>query len=130
MPSYYLGCMRKLLQKFYCQWVSVSVDTSIQFHTSHLLFGLGGRLVLSSVNTPLMVYLYSPTPRPIQKQIKMDCIELYGVHIAERQIPTQIPIGFCVNLSVAALYLVSVPLYKSESESENNFVFDLCRSLM
>ena len=26
--------------KFYCQWVSVSVDTSIQFHTSHFLLGL------------------------------------------------------------------------------------------
>ena len=27
--------------KFYCQWVSVSVDTSKQLYTSHLLLGLG-----------------------------------------------------------------------------------------
>ena len=27
--------------KFYCQLVSVIVNTSVQFHTSHLLLGLG-----------------------------------------------------------------------------------------
>ena len=27
--------------KFYCEWVSVSVDTSKQLHTSHLFLGLG-----------------------------------------------------------------------------------------
>ena len=27
--------------KFYCQWVSVSVDISKQFYTSHVLLGLG-----------------------------------------------------------------------------------------
>ena len=27
--------------KFYCRWVSVRVNSSIQFHTGHLLLGLG-----------------------------------------------------------------------------------------
>ena len=28
------------ISKFYCQWVSISVNNSERFHTSHLLFGL------------------------------------------------------------------------------------------
>ena len=27
--------------KFYCQWLSVSLDTSKQFYTSHVFLGLG-----------------------------------------------------------------------------------------
>ena len=39
----------------------------------------------------------------------MGCIELCGgVHTAQRQTPTQIPIGFCVNLSVSVSVSVSV----------------------
>ena len=42
-----------------------------------------------------MVYSYCPTPRPTN----MCCIELCGgVHIAQRQVPMQIPIGFCVHV--------------------------------
>ena len=52
----------------------------------------------------LMVFSHYPTPTPI----KMGCMELCGgVHTAQRQISTQIPIGFCVNLS-ASVCLVSV----------------------
>ena len=45
---------------------------------------------------------------PIQRPIKMSCIELCGgVHTAQRQISKQIPIGFCVNLLVSVSGSVS-----------------------
>ena len=56
--------------KSYWQWVSVSVNTSVQFHTSHYFSGSMSHSISPSVNTSLVVYLHSPTPRPIQKQIK------------------------------------------------------------
>ena len=38
----------------------------------------------------------------------MGCIELCAVaHAAQRETPTQIPIGFCANLSVSASVSVS-----------------------
>ena len=48
--------------KFYCQWGSVSVNTSKQFHTNHLLVGLGVGLGLGqclSVKTPLVLTVCS-----------------------------------------------------------------------
>ena len=53
---------------------------------------------------------HHPTPRPIQRSIKMGCTELCGcVHAAQRRTSTQIPIRFCVNLlvSVSGFYSVS-----------------------
>ena len=39
----------------------------------------------------------------------MGCVELCGpVHTAQRQISTQVPIEFCVNLSVSVSVLFSV----------------------
>ena len=38
-----------------------------------------------------------------------------GVHTAQRQIPTQITIGFCANLSVSVFVLVSVSVSVSGS---------------
>ena len=47
------------------------------------------------------------TPRPIHEQ--MGCLELCGgVHAAQRQISTQTPTEFCVNLSVSVSVSVSV----------------------
>ena len=50
----------------------------------------------------LLVCSHCPTPRPIQKQInKIGYIELCrGIHAAQRQISTKIPIEFYVKLSV------------------------------
>ena len=51
-----------------------------------------------------MLCSHCPTPRPI----KMGCTELCGgVHTAQRQIPSQIPIVFCVNLSIYVSVSVS-----------------------
>ena len=52
----------------------------------------------------LMVCLHCPTLRPIPRQIKNGLVGLYGgVHTAQRQITTQIPIEFCVL--VIGIYL-------------------------
>ena len=48
------------------------------------------------------------TLRPIKRLIKMGFIELCGAYIAQRQIPPQIPIGFCSNLSVSVSVSISV----------------------
>ena len=46
----------------------------------------------------------------------MGCIELCrGVHTAQRQISTQIPIGFCVNLLVSMTVSISVSVSVSGS---------------
>ena len=49
-----------------------------------------------------MVCSHCPTQRPIQRLIKMGWIELCGGFLpAQRQKPTQIPIGSCVNILVS-----------------------------
>ena len=49
--------------------------------------------------------------RPIQKQIKMGCIELDGgIHTGQSQTSTEIPIGFCIDLwvSVSVSWLIHI----------------------
>ena len=51
-----------------------------------------------SVNTVrIMVCLYLPTSKRTLRPIKMSCKGLYGsVQIEQRQMTTEVPIGFCV----------------------------------
>ena len=63
----------------------------------------------------LKVCTHCPTPRPTKKPIKkMGCLELCGgIHTAQRQTPTQIPVGFCANLVVSVSVSVSVSVLGS-----------------
>ena len=59
-----------------------------------------------------MVCAHCPTPRPI----KIAYIELCrGVHTVQRQILTQVPIGFFANLSVSVSISVSVTASVSDN---------------
>ena len=54
-------------------------------------------VLLPKIKGPI-ICLHSPTPRPL----KTCCKEFCGsVHTAQRQMPTQVHIGFCVKLSVS-----------------------------
>ena len=64
----------------------------------------------------LMVYSHCPTPRPINRPIKMGCIELCGgLHTARRRTPTQILIELHANLPVFMPVPVSVYVLVSGS---------------
>ena len=63
---------------------------------------LKGGASIIKVKCRLMVCSYSPTLRPVHRPIKMGCIELCpSVNTAQRQIPTQIPIGLSIHLLVS-----------------------------
>ena len=63
-----------------------------------------------------MVCSHYPTRIPIQRSIKVGCMELCGgVHTAQRQTSTQIPIEVCVDLSVSVSVSVAVSVSVSGS---------------
>ena len=60
--------------------------------------------------------VHYPTRIPIQRSIKVGCMELCGgVHTAQRQRSTQIPIEVCVDLSVSVSVSVAVSVSVSGS---------------
>ena len=66
----------------------------------------------------LMVCSHCPTPRSIKRPIKVGCVGLLCVNVyaAQRQMPIQIPIGFCPNLLVSVSLSVSVSVSVLGSE--------------
>ena len=78
------------------------------------IYALSYKPSADTITSTDTLYSHCLTPRPIQKPIKMGCTELCGdIHTAQRQTSTEIPIGFCANLSVSVSVSVSASMLGS-----------------